>query len=234
MKLGCFIHLLPDEKAAIGALVQQTNAIPAEQSLIEDGEVQSHTSLLLQGFAYRYKLLSNGRRQILGYLIPGDFCEAELRNGGRSDHCVAALNNAVVAPISIQSFTNLRGQYPNIHRACMLASLSERSILREWIVNVGQKTALQRISHFFCEIVLRLEAIGRLQTDGSIDFPLNQVALADTAGLTTVHVNRSLKRLRDDGLIAFSRQRLKILDRERLIHVAGFDEEYLRLKRYSD
>lgn len=228
-RLECFIRLKSEETSALDALAQPARPVRAEHVLIHDGEVPNHHFLIVQGVAYRYKLLSDGRRQILGYLLPGDLCELELPEGGRPDHSVAALNNALVAIISTGSLVDLRAQYPNIDRACSLMSLTERSILREWLMNVGQRNAVQRISHFFCEMSWRLQAIGRMNADGSVDLPITQGALADTTGLTTVHVNRSLKRLRKDGLIAFHRQRLMILDHSQLAAVAGFNDDYLRL-----
>jgi CRP-like cAMP-binding protein len=104
-------------------------------------------------------------------------------------------------------------------------------ILREWLLNVGQRDALQRLSHFFCEMADRLQSVGEENDDGSFDLPVNQVTLADTLGLTTVHVNRILKRLRGEGLIKLSHRRLAILDRDRLARLGGFDGAYLSPRR---
>lgn len=201
----------------------------AEQVLIHDGEIPTHAYLIVKGFAYRYKLLDDGRRQILGYLIPGDLCEIDLPPGALPDHCVAALNAATVAVISMTGLAALRSEHPNIDRLCSLIALTDRSILREWLMNIGQRNAIQRIGHFFCEIRARMEAIGELAPDGSIDLPLTQAVLADTTGLTTVHVNRSLKKLRKEGLVALRGHRLSILDRGRLEEMAAFNQDYLRL-----
>lgn len=233
-KLQCFHPLGPDEAAALDDLGGDPATMQPEQVLVHDGEAPASVCLILEGFAYRYKSTADGRRQILGYLIPGDLCEVELRGKGRFDHGVAALSGGKVARIPIAAWTGLRSQFPGIDRGCALASLSERSILREWLMNVGQRNALQRLAHFFCEISARLRAIGHVNPDGSVYFPVSQAALADTTGLTTVHVNRSLKQLRKDGMIHLRRQQLTILDRHRLAQLAEFDGDYLRLKRLAE
>lgn len=230
-KLQCFIALSSEETIALALLTLHRKAIRAEQVIVHEGEVPTHVYLILHGFAYRFKMLCDGRRQILGFLLPGDLIEVDVYNGGGPDHSVAALNDSMVAMIPRAALADLRIKHPNINAACLLVSLSERSILREWLINVGQRNAVQRIGHLFCEIYSRLQAIGRCDGDGSIDFPLTQTALADTIGLTTVHVNRSLKQLRKGGLITFRRRRHTIVDLTRLAEVAGFNDDYLRLKR---
>ena len=201
-KLACFRELSAKERSAIDALPCRPRQIGVEQVFIHEGAIANYLFLILEGFAYRYKLLADGRRQIMGFLLPGDLCNFRLENSEPADHAVATLNNAVVGVISVADFASLRAKYPNINNACSLALLSERTILRQWVMNVGQRNAVQRISHIFCEVSARLKALGRGNADGLIDFPLTQAALADTIGLTTVHVNRSLRLLRDRGLIA--------------------------------
>jgi len=107
-----------------------------------------------------------------------------------------------------------------------------KSIHREWIVNVGQRSARQRIAHLFCEMFLRLESIGL--TDGfSCDFPLTQNDIAETTGLTSVHVNRSIQELRREGLIVFGRRRLTIPDMLALEGAGLFNPDYLHIKRLN-
>lgn len=231
-KLTCFLRLSAEETAALRELAHRTKEVAAEQVFVHDGAITNHVFLVLEGFAYRYKLLSDGRRQILGFLLPGDFCNLDFAYDGHADHFVAAMQETRIGVILISDLSELRAKYPNVDKACSLALLFERSILRQWIVNVGQRNAVQRLGHLFCEVSFRMRAIARQNEDDSINFPLTQAAIADTIGLTTVHVNRSLKKLRTDGLIAFRSQCLTILDHDRLVDLSGFDEDYLRLMCY--
>jgi CRP-like cAMP-binding protein len=231
-KLSLFQKLSAEEHCAIQSLACRVRNVGAEQVFVHDGTSENRIFLINEGFAYRYKLLSDGRRQILGFLLPGDLCDFDAGKNVRHDHFVAAMQDSVVGAIAVADLAGLRASYPNIHKACSLAALVERSILRQWVMNVGQRNAVQRISHLLCEISIRLKAVGQQNDDDSINFPLTQAALADTMGLTTVHVNRSLKQLRKDGLIALRSHRLTILDRARLADLAGFDEDYLQLMCY--
>jgi CRP-like cAMP-binding protein len=95
---------------------------------------------------------------------------------------------------------------------------------------VGQRDAFQKLGHFFCELSARFRAVGNQGFDEGITIPLTQRELADTMGLTIVHVNRVLQRFRSEGLLGWSRQHFRILDFERLAHLSGFDSHYLRLK----
>jgi CRP-like cAMP-binding protein len=232
-KLACLQRLSAEECIAIQTLACRVRKIGVEQVFVHEGTSANHVFLVLEGFAYRYKLLADGRRQILGFLLPGDLSDFDAGNNVRHDHSIAAMQESLVGTVSVADLAALRAKHPNINRACSLASLLERSILRQWVMNVGQRNALQRISHLFCEVSTRLKAVGQQKDDGSITFPVTQAALADTIGLTTVHVNRSLKQLRKDGLIALRSQRLTILDHARLEELAGFDEDYLQLMCYS-
>lgn len=233
-RLRQFLSLSVDETSALDALPHRPRALRPEETLVHEGEGHDHVYLVLRGFAYRYKLLANGHRQILGFLLPGDLCDIEFADGIRPDHSVAALNDAVVATIPVSKINETRRVHPNIDTALSIAASAERSILRHWLLNVGQRNAVRRITHLLCEMAVRLSGVGHHNSDGSVDVPVSQAALADTTGMTTVHVNRSLQRLRRDGLIELYRNRLKIIDPERLADIAGFDGDYLRSGRCPD
>ena len=198
--------------------------------MVHEGSRFSCVYLILEGFAYRYKYLPDGKRQILGYLITGDTCDVHFVIFNQCDHTVGLLSDAHVAMIQAGELMDALVRYPNIERALLLATLVDGAVTREWLLNVGQRGALQRLAHFFCEISARLQAIGLANPDGSFSIPVTQVELADTVGLSTVHVNRTLQRLRNDGLIGFTHRRLTILDPARLVALAGFDQKYLRIE----
>jgi CRP-like cAMP-binding protein len=121
-------------------------------------------------------------------------------------------------------------QFPSIERGLLRMSLVEAATAREWLLNVGQHDALQKLGHLFCELSKRFEVTEKAAPDDGVDIPLTQRDLADTMGLTMVHTNRVLQRLRREGLLEWSRQHFRILDFQRLAGLSGFDPHYLRLK----
>lgn len=233
VKLHRLVPLNSGDAAALHSLAQNSRPFVAKQVLISEGMPPDQLTLIERGLAYCFKILPGGRRQILGYLIPGDLCGLDFAGSESPDYSVALMSDSVVASVSIEDLSALRSSRPSIDRAFSAAALVDRAILREWLLNVGQRNALERLSHFFCELSVRLGVVGLVNDDGSFDLPLNQVALADTTGLTTVHVNRTLQRLRNDGLIILRKRRLTIPDPTRLAELAGFDGEYLNIELSS-
>ena len=233
-KLSMFAQLGIEEIDALELLSRNARPMRSDQILVHEGSPTNSIYLIVGGLACRYKMLAAGRRQILGYLIPGDLCDTHFAIVNRPDHSVALVGDSMVARIPTASIMELMLLYPKISRALTLASLIDSVILREWLLSVGQRDAIQKLCHFFCEMAVRLEAVGGINDDGTFELPVNQVTLADTLGLTPVHINRTLQRLRTEGLIRLCQRRLAILDRERLAAIAGFDGAYLRLAPAAD
>lgn len=230
-KLEHFAQLEPSDVQTLDTLLTSPKSMRAGQILIHERSVLDHVYLIVQGMACRYKLLAGGERQILGYLIPGDLCDIQFIAVNRPDHSVVLLSDARVIKIPMPKIRALLASHPRIERALSYAALQDMAILREWLLNVGQRNALQRLSHFFCEMELRLARIDQIADDGSFELPINQMALADTTGLTPVHINRTLQRLRNDALIRLCHRRLSIVDPERLAAIAGFDDNYLQVRQ---
>ncbi len=184
--------------------------------------------IILKGVAYRYKYLANGKRQIFGYLLTGDLCDAHFVISTQSDHDIGLLTDSEVAMIPMHELAAVTAKFPGIRSALLKMMLVYDAILREWLLNVGQRNAPQKLAHFICEISERLRQVGSVNLDGSYDVPLTQLDLADTMGLTVVHVSRCLQKFRREGLVHWSRRRLTILNHPRLRQVAGFDDAYLQ------
>lgn len=216
---------------AIHAIAASAKLYPAGKILFHEGRSPDHVYLFVHGMGCRYKLSPSGQRQILGFLIPGDLCDVQFLAPSPPDHSVTLLSDAKLVKIPTRRLQDLLADRPCVDRALELAAIQDFSILREWLLNVGQRNALEKLAHLFCEMQVRLESVGQVDDDGSIELPVNQLTLADTTGLTPVHVNRTLQRLRREGLIRLCQRRLMILDFERLAAVAGFDGSYLRVKR---
>ena len=230
-KLQQFVRLNESDIQALDAAVASPKLMCAGQVLVHENSVLDQVYLIVQGMGCRYKLLPSGERQILGYLIPGDLCDIHFITLNKPDHSVALVSDSQIVKIPTQRFSALIASNPRIERALSLAALHDIAILREWLLNVGRRNALQKLSHFFCEMKLRLARIGQLAEDGSFELPINQMALADTTGLTPVHINRTLQRLRSDGLIQLCQRRLFIVDTNRLAAIAGFDDSYLQINQ---
>jgi CRP-like cAMP-binding protein len=181
-------------------------------------------------------MLEDGRRQIVNFAIPGDLCDLNLFILDRMDHSIGAITSLTVAEIGREVLRGVVTTHPNITTAMWWQELVSKSIQREWVVNVGQRSAQERIAHVLCEMFLRLESVG-LTHGFSCDFPPTQTDIADAVGLTPVHVNRSLQELRRLGLITLERQKLTIADMPELQRIALFNPNYLhhaRLKRHTD
>jgi CRP-like cAMP-binding protein len=229
-KLSSFAVLSPEEiKAVIDATVK-TVEFETGDDIINRGDKTGGVNLLLEGFACRYKILEDGRRQILAYLVPGDLCDLHVFLLKRMDHSIGAMTRSVVAVISQSSILKITDQFPNLTRALWWSTLLDEAVTREWVVNLGQRTAYERMAHLFCELFHRLRAIG--ETHGnSYQLPVTQTALGDTLGLSNVHVNRTLQELRQDGLVSFKAGMLTITKLSALEEAAFFNPDYLHLTR---
>ncbi len=226
LRLEEFTRLSSDDRAAIHKVSKVTRVIPARRDVIREGEKPQHVHLMVDGWACRYKTLPDGRRQIVSFFVPGDLCDLNSYLLKEMDHSIAAITRLSVADISRNDMEDLTSRHPRVNQALWWESLVHASIQREWTLNIGQRTAYERIAHLLVELFLRLRPIGLTQ-DSSCDLPLTQTDIADAQGLTAVHVNRTLQELRRDGLIELERRRLRIPDLERLMQAAMFNRNYL-------
>ena len=207
-----------------------TRQVGAGQRIIEQGDRPEDVHLVLSGFACRYKVLRNGKRQIMALLVPGDFCDLHVAILEAMDHGIAALSPCTIADLPRTTILDLTENYPRIARALSWATLLDEAILREWLVNMGQREAHRQLAHLFCELLLRLQMAGIGDANG-YRLQITQEDLADVLGLTSVHVNRTLQSLREEGLIALRNRRLDIPDVERLKAYCDFDPAYLHLAK---
>ena len=225
-KLERLAPLSDDARDTVDRLLATTRNSPPRSDLFEEGEVPESAVLILQGLACRYRRLADGRRQITGYLLPGDLCDPDLEFLGRMDHAVGTLTPCRIARVSRESLSGLLSQHPSIAEGMRRAKVLEEAILREWVINLGSRSATERLAHLFCELLVRFQAVG-LATQDSYEFAVSQAEIGDTMGLSTVHVNRTLQALRGAGLIELKAGVLRIRDVARLHEVAEFTPTYL-------
>ena len=226
-KLERFGTLDRDERDALDQLCAGAFACRADEEISRCGQPGT-IPLLLSGFAYRFRLLSDGRRQIHGLFLPGDLCRHVYGHLSPSDQMVRTLSPAVVATVSVAALQGVMEAHPRAARALWASTVTDDAILREWVVSLGRRTAYERMAHLFCEVFLRLRAVGLV--DGQCcELPLTQMDLGDLLGLSTVHVNRVLQQLRRDELIALKGPHLTVRDIATLGRAADLDPAYLCL-----
>ena len=199
---------------------------------MEGGPVE-RVHVLMSGFACRYKALANGRRQITDLLVAGDACHLHSGLLEEADHSVGTLTACSVVELSHETLTELTTRSPRIARALHWASLVLDSIAREWMLGLGQREADARMAHLFCEVLVRLQAVG-LADERGYEWPITQDALADMLGCTSVHANRTLQGLREADLIVLRGKRLTLPEPARLKAFAGFKPTYLHLAERGD
>ena len=228
-KLSGYTTLSDEEESALRNAPTHVRRVGARDDLVQEGDRTDGVNLVLSGFAARYKTLEDGRRQFLAYFVPGDFCDLRVFVLERMDHSIMTVSPSMVANITKETVNNLTERFPRLTRALWWSTLVEEAITREWLMNIGQRTAYERAAHLFCELCARLDAVGLAEGRG-YDFPVTQMELGDTLGLSAVHVNRTLQELRRDGLITLGSGRLQILNLERLQQVSLFNPDYLHLR----
>jgi CRP-like cAMP-binding protein len=221
-------RLSDEDRDAILALPHRVRKLDPGAYLVREGSLPSQCSVLVEGFAYRQKMTGDGSRQILAVCVPGDAVDLQNIFLDISDHSVQMLTRGTVADIPREALQQLVLTRPEVGRAVIQLTLIEASILREWVVNVGQRDARERIAHVLCEFAVRLEARG-LMTYNGFELPMTQEQLADATGLTSVHVNRVLKALELDGLIHRRRRHIQFPDWRALQDVGDFTRTYLHL-----
>ncbi|WP_428969912.1 Crp/Fnr family transcriptional regulator [Sphingomonas sp. Xoc002] len=223
-RLAQLVALTEDESEAIRGLEFELVSIPRHRNVIAKGETPSYLYAVLDGWAGRYSLRPDGTRRITGFVVPGDFCGIHAVCHSPLDHAIVALTDCVIAKVSLGQLEQLVARFPVIGRALWHAKLVDEAILRIWLLNSSD--AFRTLAHLLCEFEARLHPG---ETSGSRQFqlPVNQEHLADALGLTPVHLNRVLQRLRASGVIDLSRKVLTIPDINELRKAAHFDCSYL-------
>jgi CRP-like cAMP-binding protein len=230
-RLHAFSELTDADRTAIDALLDQRQRVIApRRDVVAEGEVPRFVHVVLDGWACRYRQLSDGRRQLLSLLLPGDLIDPYPQAVARSDHAVGTITTMTVAEVAPDALAALGRESATIARALWWNNHVAMGTQREWIASLGLRSARERIALLFCEVYFRLRTSGRC-VGRACEFPLTQADLAEATGLTPVHVNRMVQELRRDGLIAWGGRTLTILDLNALCGVASFTPAYLHLDR---
>lgn len=225
-KLNGFAALGDTERALLAQVSDTTRVVPARHDIIREGDKPGPVYIVLEGWACRYKLLPEGGRQIMAFLMPGDFCDMHVAVLDEMDHTIATITKARIAAVPRSKMEEVVEATPALRHAFWRAQLIDQGTLRAWIVSMGRRGSIERVAHLMCELYIRAHNIGLAGGD-KLAFPLTQVVLADALGLTPVHINRVLRTLRIEGVMEIGRGVLTIADPQKLARIAGFQDNYL-------
>ncbi|QQR39663.1 Crp/Fnr family transcriptional regulator [Devosia rhizoryzae] len=226
-KLRQFDALSQEEEQVLEAAVSSIREIDVNQDMVVEGESPEHSTLLLGGFAARYNVTAEGRRQITAVHISGDFVDLHSFLMRPMDHSITALTPCQIAVVPHSGLTRITETHPHLTRLLWLSTLVDGGIHRKWAVALGSLQGHQQLAHLLCELYLRLKQVGL--TDGwSFQLPLTQTLLSECLALSTVHTNRVVQMLRKDDVIRWERDQITIVDWDRLVDIAEFDPTYLR------
>jgi CRP-like cAMP-binding protein len=229
-KLESIAPLLEAERQALLDLPVRILEAKADQDIVREGDRPSQCCLILEGFVCRFKLTNTGKRQIFAFHTPGDLPDVLSLLLETMDHSLGTLTPCKLAFIQHEHLRELLQHHPRLSDVFWRDTLIDAAIFREWMLGIGRRSAKTRLAHLICELVVRLRAVG-LEKDNAVPLPITQTEVGDALGLSTVHVNRTLQELREEGLLTWEAGAVTVLDWDRLKAAGEFDPTYLHLER---
>ena len=229
-KLRQRTEISPEEEKAIRDAVAETRKVRADTVVVRSGERLNSSLMLIDGWMARAKDLESGERQFTELHVAGDFADLHGFTLKCLDHDVVTLSDCTLAVVPHDRLRAITERFPHLGRVYWFTTNVDAAIHRECALSLGQRTAISRMAHLFCELFVRLHLVGRTHANG-YEFPLTQREVSECLGLTVVHANRTIQELRRRGLIELENRHLTILDRHGLERVAEFDDAYLYLDK---
>lgn len=223
-------NLAPSERAALENAISDVRRVPARTILLRAGQPVNASTLLVEGIMSRYIDDRNGLRQLVAVHVPGDFVDLHAFPLKVLEHDVATMTASTVAIIPHAGLEVVLSEFPAMNRKLWFATLIDAAIHRAWLFRMGRLDAVGKVAHFLCETNARMVSAG-LGDGRRFALDLTQADLAEICGLTTVHINRVLRQLRDEGLCVFRASVVELLDAERLSRRGQFDDGYLYNER---
>ncbi len=211
-------------------IIKNDRLVPKGGDIVVEGSRPAESTLLLDGFAARYRVLEDGKRQITALHVPGDFVDLHAFLLKTMDHGVLALSECKIATAAHRDLGGVTATNAHLTRLLWLSTVIDGAIHREWIVAMGRRSKRSHLAHLICELFSRLSIVGMVE-ENTIRLPLSQAEVADVLGLSLVHLNKTLQTLRADGLIRWVDHQITVLDWGELSQIAEFDPAYLCLNR---
>ena len=228
-QLSIHSYLTEEERQVLLALPAMRETIPSQATIVAPEEVVQSCYVVLNGLLARVSHTREGRRQILSFYVAGDMPDLQSLIRPRATFGLCALCESEIVRIPHTALREVIRAYPGISDALSREMVRESTIAAEWIVNLGGRTAIERIAHLFCEMAVKTGTAQ--ERDTRFPFPIKQTMLADATGLSAVHVNRSLQALRKEKVLRFEQGYVEIPNWQVLVDVAGFDGSYLESER---
>lgn len=220
------LSLTAREHAAITRLPVRRVSFPPDQDIVSKGDRSNRCVTLVSGFANTSKMAGKGKRQVAALHIAGDMPDLMSMHLERMDCDIRTMTACEIEFVDHEDLRVLCENHPRLSFAFWRVTLSDAAIMREWVVNLARRPALAKLAHFFCEMMVRMDAVGLVE-NGECDLPLTQEILSDVTGLSAVHINRTLQVLRSSGFMAFNDGRLAVIEWRQLANLADFDDAYL-------
>jgi CRP/FNR family transcriptional regulator len=204
--------------------------VQAGTNILLQSTNSAHLYTVLSGWAFRYKMLPDGRRQILNYALPSDLIGLQGSVNDEMQHSVEALTDVMLCVFPREKLWDLYTNYPELAFDITWIAAREEQILDEGLTSVGRRTAMERLAYLLLAIFQRAEEVG-LTKGNSIQFPFTQQHVADTLGMSLVHTNKTLQRLSATKTMRWKERRFEILDREALAKLANFEQSEPKARR---
>jgi CRP-like cAMP-binding protein len=225
-KLTAFVTLSQCDLTAMSDLYRRRRNFEVDLDMIHQGQTDQRAYVLASGWAFSYKILREGTRQIVNFNIPGDFLGLRSVLFRASDHNVQPITPVQASEIRQSDLLNAFAVTPRLATAVLWAVSRDEAMLVERLIDLGRRSSTERMAHFLLELGARLKLVGMADRTG-FACPLSQYLLADALGLSAVHVNRVLRELREEGLLTFQKGRVVFDDYDALIEFACFERAYL-------
>ena len=200
-------------------------------SFLREGTRSDYLYTVLQGWAFRFKMLDDGRRQILNYALPGDLLGLQGALMREMEHSVEALTPLTLCVFPRRKLWDLYSQFPSLAFDVTWLGSREEQLIDENLLSVGRRTALERTAYVLLHLYVRAHEAGLTRND-AIQFPFTQQHLADTLGMSLVHTNKTLKRLSGSNAIRWKDRVFELRDREALVRMAGEDLSQARARPF--
>lgn len=204
--------------------------VEAGTNILQQGTNSAHIYTILSGWAFRYKTLQDGRRQIVNYALPADFLGLQGSVNDEMQHSVEALTDVMLCVFPREKLWSLYTDYPTLAFDITWLAAREEQILDEGLLSVGRRSAMERLAYLLLSMFLRAEEIGLTKGNRMI-FPFTQQHVADTLGLSLVHTNKTLQRLQATKTLRWKERRFELLDREGLTKLANCEPPQQRPRR---
>ncbi|WP_428410317.1 Crp/Fnr family transcriptional regulator [Hyphococcus sp.] len=228
-RLSYYADLGEEELTSLKGLRFRVETYQSGEEIVARGEDPGDAFVVSTGWAARYISLEDGRSQILNFMLPGDVYDLQVFVTNGADHSVLALNKVTVLEIKRQEILSLFMQGGRSGAAFWWCTLQEEAILREQIVRNGRRSARERVAHLLLELHRRAVIAGE-GAGHTFHMPVSQAMLADALGLSFVHINRVLRELEKTGVIERTKGRITLLQRDRLVEICDFQDDYLHLE----